>query len=60
MANHRQANAIEEQIISCVDHMFLRSLRHRITGFTHVTAKQMIEHLHTVWGRFKLNRHPRQ
>jgi hypothetical protein len=44
-------NAIKQQIISCVEPMYLRAMRHRITGFANVTAKQMIAHLYAVYGR---------
>jgi hypothetical protein len=44
-------NALKQQIISCVNSMYLRTLSHRITGFANVTTRQMLTHLYTTYGR---------
>jgi hypothetical protein len=43
--------ALKQQVIGAVNAMYLRTLRHRITGFANVTTRQMLEHLYAQYGR---------
>jgi hypothetical protein len=44
-------NALKQQVISCVNSMYLRTLSHRITGFANTTTREMLTHLYTTYGR---------
>jgi hypothetical protein len=39
-------NALKQQIIGCMNHIYLRTLSHPVTGFANVTAGPMLQHLY--------------
>ena len=42
--------ALKQMIIGAVDQMYLRTLRHRMTGFANVTTRQLLQHVYTTYG----------
>jgi hypothetical protein len=44
-------NALKQQIIGCIDKIFLRTLSDRITGYARVTTRAMLIHLYKSYGR---------
>jgi hypothetical protein len=44
-------NALKQQIIGCINKIFLRTLSDRITGYAKVTTRAMLIHLCTTYGR---------
>jgi hypothetical protein len=44
--------AMKQQVIGAINNMYLRTLRHCVTGFTNVTTgRQMLDHLYSSYGR---------
>lgn len=43
--------ALKQQVIGAINNMYLRTLRHRVTGFANVTTRQMLDHLYASYGR---------
>jgi hypothetical protein len=48
-------NALKQQVIGCIDKIFLRTLSDRIAGHAKVTTRAMLIHLHTTHGRLSAN-----
>ena len=48
---HATDNALKQQVIGCVDSMYLRTLSNRVTGFANVTTRQILVHLYRTYGR---------
>ena len=48
---HATDNALKQQVIGCVDGMYLRTLSHRVTGYANVTTRQFLVHLYATYGR---------
>ena len=44
--HHATDNALKQQVIACVDGMYLQTLSHRVTGFANVTTRQFLVHLY--------------
>ena len=42
--------ALKSQIIQAVDDLYLKALKHRITGYANVTTRQMLDHLYASYG----------
>jgi hypothetical protein len=48
---HATDNALKQQVIGCVNSMYLRTLSNRVTGFANVTTRQILVHLYRTYGR---------
>jgi ribosomal protein S17E len=44
-------NALNQQVITAVNSMYLKTLRNRITGFATATTLEMLTHLYTLYDR---------
>ena len=42
--------ALKSQIIKAVDYLYGKALKHRITGYTNVSMRTMLEHLYAAYG----------
>jgi len=42
--------ALKQQIIQAVGDLYLRSLKHRITGYANVTTREILDHLYQAYG----------
>ena len=49
------SQALKQQLLNAVDDIYVRTLRNRLTGFTSVTVRQLLEHLHLTYGRITPN-----
>jgi hypothetical protein len=47
---HNTDRALKQQIISAVEPIYLRELKHRITGFANVTTQAILTHLFRTYG----------
>ena len=43
--------ALKSQIIKSVDDLYLKALKHRITGYANITTREMLNHLYTSYGK---------
>jgi hypothetical protein len=43
--------ALKQQVIGAVNPMYIRTLRHRVTGFANATTLQLLSHLYATYGR---------
>ena len=43
--------ALKSQIIQAVDDLYLKALKHRITGYANVSTRAMLEHLYSSYGK---------
>jgi hypothetical protein len=42
--------ALKQQVLGAVQEMYYKTLRHRITGYTSVTTRQLLNHLYVTYG----------
>jgi hypothetical protein len=47
---HATNNTLKQQVIGCVDGMYLQTLSNRVTGYANVTTRQFLEHLYATYG----------
>ena len=44
-------HALKQQIIGCINRIYLRTLSHPVTGFANITTRHMLQHLYRSYGR---------
>ena len=44
-------NALKQQLLTAVDDIYIRALRHRHTAYSNLTVAQLITHLYSTYGR---------